>query len=169
MGGGPHGCGRWSTPGLKVESSFISGCQAQEFPGLTAGGYQSFSGAGLLLGQVPHWAPRANYMAARTDDSQSSSGHLSMMAEETVGTAQGAKVSLRRDLPCGWRALERRQELLPGGDWHVAGAGSHVLTHPLPHPSLGPGSPSSTFLPLAWLLALSGASSEAVGGRSGSK
>lgn len=32
---------------------------------------------------------------------QGSGGHLFMMVEETVGTAQGAKVSLRRNLPGG--------------------------------------------------------------------
>lgn len=100
---------------------------------------------------------------------QGSGGHLFMMAEETVGTAQGAKVSLRRNLPGGLEGPREKQELLPGEDWPEAGAGSRVLTHPLPRPSLVPGSPSSTFLSLAWLLALSGAPSEAVGGRSGSK
>lgn len=65
------------------------------------GSCQSFSGAGLLLGQIPHWASRANYMAAGTDDVQGSGGHLFRMVEETVGMAQGAKVSLRRNLPGG--------------------------------------------------------------------
>lgn len=74
-------------------------------------------------GPIPHWASGPNYMAARADDFQGSGGHLFVTVEETAGMAQGAKVSLRTNLPAWLEGPRRffpslvvRQELFQGKD-----------------------------------------------------
>lgn len=87
----------------------MSCCQAQDTGvlGFRIDSSQSFSGTGLLLGPVPHWASGADYIAARAAHFQGSGGHLFLTVEGTAGMAQGAKVSLRMKLSEGLEGPRR--------------------------------------------------------------